>query len=785
MKKSIICSVLLVLSMSLFSQKTINLGKASYAEFPPPGAENQSSYRYSYKELKDKYPFYIHENMQGQPVPTNDWWTDAIFSQYAGDLWAYPHAVSADSGGMKITYPDGFDGGKLNKNNFLEVKGSSNGDDIDFLPHSAKPYHWGDLNMQFRAEDENKHYMDVSISHGSPLVWIELNGIEPVLTPSEKAILYNVDGVEINSFPSLVNVFSIQLGEKHYGIHGAAGLIIDRKNGNYYINTPETKNYVVISLLPDNTFLKTYDLYARNKLINTRFEYSYNAEEGKVSTTFTATTENLDTKSKDEATIIAFQPHHYRTTTNTVNFMSGADYYTHNGKMQTAIGNQFTFSYDFSGIAPHLGKPKNMSVEQNNRLNEMVSNFNLSKYNTNTYNKTLDELSEIMLIARQIEHPKYEEIKAQLKQELIQWFTYDAATEANETGKFFARYPEYGALIGFTAGYDSQAFNDQHFHYGYYVLAASRLMMLDEAFKRDYGEMVKLIAKNYANWERWDGQTEEEKLPFLRSFDPYVGHSWASGMSYDLGPDQESTSEAVMSWFALFNLGLALNDTNIIALGAMGYKLETETTLEYYFNYYGDNFPESYKHKYVGILHAGGLMHDTWFSHDPGWIFGIQSVPSAHYCSYLARDSEQAKNIMTSALQARVDAGLIETTDVYSNIVNMGKQLGLYHLGYYANFNPKNALTLLDKIYSNESEEWRWSSQATINYYLANASISYGKPMEEYHTSLPASAIYQNGEGELTYLIYNHTGIDRIVNIYKDNKVVDTITVKGKEFYCK
>jgi len=775
---------LLFIAGTLSSQDVIKLGKASYAEYPPAGVENLSAYRYSYKELKNKYPFYLHENMHGQPVPTNDWWTDAIFSQYAGEMWAYPQGVSADSTGIKIIYPDGFDDGKICKTNFLDLKGSTDSKIVNFTPHSAKPYNWGDLNMLFRCEDDNNNFIDVTISHGSPFVWLELNRIKPVLTPSAKAIVYNADGVVINSFPAKGSAFSIQINNKYYGVHVPNGTTISLKDSSYFLNNSKSEKYVVISVLPNNSFLKTYDSYARNKLTNTTFEYAYNVEKGQISTTFVTTTENLDTKAKGNATLMSFQPHHYRTTTTPVNFIDGADYILHTGKMHTAIGNKFTFNYAFTGMPPHLGKPQNMTGEQTERLNQMVNEFKLSKYGENTYNKTLDELSEIMLIARQIDHPNYEHIKKTLTQTLIKWLTYDE-TEAQATGLFFARYPQYGALIGFMPGYDSQAFNDQHFHYGYYVLSAARLMMVDEAFKTDYAEMIKLIAKNYANWERWDGFTQDQKLPFLRTFDPYTGHSWASGMSYALGSDQESTSEAVMSWFGLLNLGLALNDTNIIALGAMGYKLESETTLEYYFDFYGDNFPETYKHKYVGILRSGAIMHDTWFSQDPAWIFGIQSVPSAHYCSYLSRDNKQSEAVMMSAIQERVNVGLINTTDIYTNIVNMGSQLGFYNLGYYANFNPKGALALQDKLFENESGEWKWSSQAAINYYLTNANISYGKPVEGYHTSLPGAAVYENNNGDITYLIYNHTNKDQEVNIYEVDKIIDTIAVKAGEFYCK
>lgn len=776
---------LLLVTFKCYSQNELKIYKASFAEFPPTEAAKQRSYRYSYAELKENFPFFLHEKALDQPVPTNDWWTNAIFSKYAGDMWAYPHSVSADSSGIKIVYPDGFDEGKLRKSNFLELTASVGEKFEKFKAHSAKPMVWGDLNMTFRCEDSLNHYMDVSISHGSPFVWVELNGIKPVLQLSNSPQFFTTNGHTIKSFPVLQNVFSIKIGNKFYGIHAPKGTILEKRNNNYLISTPDTKNYIVISLLPNQSFLQEFDVYARNKISNTIFDYSYKIEQGDISTSFVIATKNLESKETGDHTIMAFQPHHYRTTTTNAKFIDGANYTIHTGLMKCAIGKEFTFNYAFTGLPPYLGKPQSMTSEQNDRLYEMIDNFQTSRYGEDTYNKVLDELSEIMLIAKQTEHPKYEEIKSRLKKELINWLTYDMVNEADQAGKYFAKYPEYGALIGFPAGYDSQAFNDQHFHYGYFVLAASRLMMVDDEFKTNYAEMVKLIAKNYANWQRWSGNDHVQKLPYLRTFDPYAGHSWASGMSYETGPDQESTSEAIMSWFGLFNLGIVLNDTNLIALGAMGYTLESEVTLDYYFNLYGNSFPDTYKYKYVGILHAGAIMHDTWFSKDPAWIFGIQSVPSAHYCSYLARDEKQAETILLSSIQNRINGGFIETHDLYSNIISMGPQLGYYFLGNYANFKPEEALKLQEQIFENEDDKWKWPSQATINYYLTNATITYGKPLKNYHTSLPMGAVYKNNNGDITYLVYNHTKTDKKVVIYKNNKVIDKIEVKAEEFYCK
>jgi len=45
--------------------------------------------------------------------------------------------------------------------------------------------------------------------------------------------------------------------------------------------------------------------------------------------------------------------------------------------------------------------------------------------------------------------------------------------------------------------------SDNHFHYGYFTYAASKLAAVDRPSRTDYGPMAKLVAKQVTpNWER-------------------------------------------------------------------------------------------------------------------------------------------------------------------------------------------------------------------------------------------------------------------------------------------
>ena len=174
--------------------------------------------------------------------------------------------------------------------------------------------------------------------------------------------------------------------------------------------------------------------------------------------------------------------------------------------------------------------------------------------------------------------------------------------------------PGRKGLVGFNSSYGSEEYTDNHFHYGYFTVASALLAMQDPGFAHDYGPMAKLVAKQYANWDR-----DDKRFPFLRTFDVWQGHSWAGGVGSGNGANnQESSSEATQSWEGLLLLGQALGDKDMTAAGVMGYNFESQAAMEYWFNAHGDGFPPEWKHPIVGVVWSAGNMYGTWFTGDPG-----------------------------------------------------------------------------------------------------------------------------------------------------------------------
>lgn len=68
-------------------------------------------------------------------------------------------------------------------------------------------------------------------------------------------------------------------------------------------------------------------------------------------------------------------------------------------------------------------------------------------------------------------------------------------------------------------------YNDHHFHYGYFVYAASVIGHLDPGWIPENKDYVNNLLRDYGN-----PSAKDPYYPAQRMFDWYHGHSWAHGL---------------------------------------------------------------------------------------------------------------------------------------------------------------------------------------------------------------------------------------------------------------
>jgi endoglucanase Acf2 len=148
--------------------------------------------------------------------------------------------------------------------------------------------------------------------------------------------------------------------------------------------------------------------------------------------------------------------------------------------------------------------------------------------------------------------------------------------------------------------YGNPLYNDHHFHYGYFVYAASVITYFNSAWLATGSNKawVDSLVRDYAS-----AVTDDAYFPFSRMFDWYHGHSWAEGL-YESGDgkNEESTSEDVFSIYAMKMWGRVTGDKNMEARGNLQLAM-LKRSLRNYFLMESDN--RNQPAQFIGNMASG------------------------------------------------------------------------------------------------------------------------------------------------------------------------------------
>ena len=169
-------------------------------------------------------------------------------------------------------------------------------------------------------------------------------------------------------------------------------------------------------------------------------------------------------------------------------------------------------------------------------------------------------------------------------------------------------------------------YNDHQFHYGYFLYAAAVIGYLDPNWLNQGTNKawVNSLVGDFAN------SVSDSYFPFSRSFDWFMGHSWAKGLfeSAD-GKDEESSSEDTMASFGIKMWGQIIGDKNMEARGNLMLAMQARS-LQHYFLYTDDNTVEPADfigNKVSGVLFENKIDHTTYFGNAIEMIEGIHMLP--------------------------------------------------------------------------------------------------------------------------------------------------------------
>ena len=550
-------------------------------------------------------------------MPTNDWWSSLAWGQFSSKHFAHPLAMGAQSDGLRVSYPgpsmDVYTTGYITpfQNEFVLGHSNSGG----FPDARVDGFSDWFVDVLFTQGSDT---MRVSYGHGSPFIYATYQNGGAKITFDSTVTIWSGD----SSTPTL----GVTIQGRHYGLFGPTGSTWSGLDGQTFTNNNAGATHFSLAVLPDNSpaTLAFFEQYAYAHVVDTQVQWNYNAAASQVETDYVFQT--VAYEGTETGTIFALYPHQWK---NASTSLLSYTYSSIRGSMKVGAGNSFSTQMTFNGVLPSLPDagsydPTVLSQYMDQAEIDEVENH----FDTYWSGKSLQELANLIPISEHLGDTTAEaHFTDELAGRLETWF--DVPADLQDV-RYFAYDSNWGSLIGVNPSYGSDSMlNDHHFHYGYFIRTAAEIARKNKAWasQNQWGGMVELLIRDFANPDRNDTQ-----FPFLRNFDPYAGHSWASGnATNNLGNNQESSSEAMNAWTGLILWGQATDNQSIRDLGIYLYTTEMNAINNYWYDVDEDIFPAGYGREAVGIIWGSKVDFLTYFGGNPQYIVGINVLPSQLY----------------------------------------------------------------------------------------------------------------------------------------------------------
>ncbi|KAJ1994342.1 hypothetical protein H4R33_000303 [Dimargaris cristalligena] len=298
------------------------------------------------------------------------------------------------------------------------------------------------------------------------------------------------------------------------------------------------------------------------------------------------------------------------------------------GSMFGVLGSQWTLRHTLNQVqflAANPIRPQDLKPLQDQLVKDVAEFKTVNPGDPYFFGKGLARIARLALIA---EHAGRSDLIPQvvntLKTQISPWFKGTNSDPLRYDTTWKGLCSEAG-LNDEHADFGNGVYNDHHFHYGYFVYAAAVIAKYDPTWLNQNQVAVMTLLRDYANPNHNDPY-----FPFLRQMDLFDGHSWASGIfPFADGRNQESTSESVNAYYAMYLWGLASGNRNLSLVGNALVTMELLSSRNYWhMTTVHSVYPVPFaNNKVVGILWSTKVDHATWFGGNLEFIHGIQALP--------------------------------------------------------------------------------------------------------------------------------------------------------------
>ncbi|WP_338848331.1 glycosyl hydrolase [Massilia sp. W12] len=671
------------------------------------------------------------------PVPSNSWYAGSLFGARSQPLYALPLTVHADDEGLEVGMP------QLQKQS-IPSRGEI---DVNFLHEAAWRIstpgsawrravvtHSSDWALELELSAQNgPDMLQVSLAHGNPVLLVQSRHTRLDLHMQGKAEIFLREpqrlGLTLQGAPWLLN------------LPDGASWQENPVSRQIEISLPAARRFISLAVLPqqDAATLALFTKHAFVRIRDSRISWQVDQAQASVLTGYALQTEAL--AGTELRPLLALYPHHYHQ--NPALDLLPGQYASVRGPLRLIAAHSFSVKRALPGLLPFLpALPDGPAQQQLRQLiaKDMAGGADalLAAPGAGTYwqGKGLGRAAQLMAVAEQAgDKATRDALLATLKRRMESWFRGDGPG-------YFYYHAKLGTLIGYPDEYGSALeLNDHHFHYGYWIYAAAQVGLRDPAWAKTWGGMVDLLVRDIANPQRGDAQ-----FPFLRHFDAWEGHSWASGSApFFEGNNQESSSEAIHAWAGVTLWGQVRGDKAVREAGLFLYASEIAAAEYYWFDLHKLSFPPAYQNMNAGIVWGGKLAHTTWFTEDPREIAGINFLPLTAASLYLGKHADYVKrhrNIIDAeyAKYRQIERAEYAPAQIWQDILE----------GYLALADPQAA-------------ERAWDAQGMVElgetvshtYHWIQCFKQWGTPDFSVQADSLWAAVLKRADGKRTYLAWN------------------------------
>ena len=681
-------------------------------------------------------PKYRTVAMAQRAAPTNQWYSSIMYQQWGEPVYATPLTVKPTEKGLEVAFPhketlfthrEDVDIYYLHKPELIITP-------IQYKPTQALLGNYSDWVVDIEMVTTG-HQMRATVSHGSPYVYIRSShgGFTLAHDKTFKAVLSQHSQ----------NALIVSNSTKTFAIFAPSNARWQQQGDSWAVDGGNSPFYLSVAALPDDkrSTFRAFEKSAFAFITGSQVEWSIDREKMIVGTQFRVETEQMDSGAKQK-TILGLYPHHYHQNNNLPDSQIG-ELSSIRGAIKLFQTNQFSTELTHNGFVPYWPgiTTEDIVDDLEVQLNRDIaaSRRMLLEEGEGPYwqGKGLQRITQLMHVAKaQGDKDGEQELLHKAQRRAEKWMS------GRSEKTYFHYDKDTGTVVSYPEEYDAVLdMNDHHFHYGYWIRAAAEIGMNDPQWVLKWGKLIDALVGDIATTERG-----LKSFPFIRNFDPYEGHSWASGVQR--GPDgnnQESSSEAVNAWAALMLWGSVRNQPELVDLGLYLYNTEIESARHYWFDIYDLTLPEEYLNSGVCILFGGKLVHYTWWIDEPRQIHGINLLPLTPSSTYLGIFPDYIRDELVSldkeSLIYEKRLKRAEPEDIWQDLFSK----------YLALADPEAGYALWDQFGSFELGDTRSHAlhwlQTLREVGTANLKIT---------ANTPFYAVFEK-EGKKTYMVYNYS----------------------------